>query len=270
MPNAGKIERVAELKARLGASEAILLTEYRGLTVSELSELRRSLAEGGASFAVVKNTLMLRAAQESSMNDLEALLEGPTAVAFVEGDAVAAAKKVVDAIKRFPALVLKGGFMDGRMLSATDARALADLESREVMLSKIAGLMKGEMSRAAGMFQSAQSRFVSLMEALREKLPPEPGSEPAAEAEATSEPVAEAETTSEPAAEAETTSEPAAESPSEPAADAEAVPSADAEPEAEPVAAEAAPPAEDAATDAATDVTDDQSTDAAAPAEGEE
>jgi large subunit ribosomal protein L10 len=262
MPNAGKIERVAKLKERLGASDAILLTEYRGLTVSEISDLRRSLAEGGASFAVVKNTLMRRAAEESSMADLESMLEGPTAVAFVEGDAVAAAKKVVEAIKRFPALVLKGGFMDGRMLSATDARALADLESREVMLSKIAGLMKGEMSRAAGMFQSAQSRFVSLMEALREKLPPEPGSEPAAEAETTSDPAAE--TTSEPAA--ETTSEPAAETPSEPAAEAEAVPSADAEPEAEPVAAEEAPPAEDAATD----VTDDQSTDAAAPAEGEE
>ncbi len=199
MPNAGKIERVAQLKERLGASEAILLTEYRGLTVSELSELRRSLAEGGASFAVVKNTLMLRAAQESSMDDLEALLEGPTAVAFVEGDAVAAAKKVVDAIKRFPALVLKGGFMDGRMLSATDARALADLESREAMLSKIAGLMKGEMSRAAGMFQSAQSRFVSLMEALKEKLPPEAASEPVAEAAA----APAAETASEPATEPE-------------------------------------------------------------------
>ena len=199
MPNAGKIERVAELKERLGTSEAILLTEYRGLTVSELSELRRSLAEGGASFAVVKNTLMLRAAQESSMDDLEALLEGPTAVAFVEGDAVAAAKKVVDAIKRFPALVLKGGFMDGRMLSATDARALADLESREAMLSKIAGLMKGEMSRAAGMFQSAQSRFVSLMEALKEKLPPEAASEPVVEAPA----APAAETESEPATEPE-------------------------------------------------------------------
>jgi len=234
MPNAGKIERVAELKERLGASEAILLTEYRGLTVSELSELRRSLAEGGASFAVVKNTLMLRAAQESSMDDLEALLEGPTAVAFVEGDAVAAAKKVVDAIKRFPALVLKGGFMDGRMLSATDARALADLESREAMLSKIAGLMKGEMSRAAGMFQSAQSRFVSLMEALKEKLPPEAASEPVAEAAA--------------APAAETASEPVAEAAAAPAAETEAAP------------AEAA----------ATDVTDDQSTDAAAPAEGEE
>jgi len=242
MPNAGKIERVAELKERLGASEAILLTEYRGLTVSELSELRRSLAEGGASFAVVKNTLMLRAAQESSMDDLEALLEGPTAVAFVEGDAVAAAKKVVDAIKRFPALVLKGGFMDGRMLSATDARALADLESREAMLSKIAGLMKGEMSRAAGMFQSAQSRFVSLMEALKEKLPPEAASEPEAEA---APPAAE---TQAPEAEAPEAEAPEAEVAAAPAAEAEA------------------PPADDAATD----VTDDQSTDAAAPAEGEE
>ena len=133
------------------------------------------------------------------MDDLEALLEGPTAVAFVESDAVAAAKKVVDAIKRFPALVLKGGFMDGRMLSATDARALADLESREAMLSKIAGLMKGEMSRAAGMFQSAQSRFVSLMEALKEKLPPEAASEPVAEAPA----APAAETASEPATEPE-------------------------------------------------------------------
>ncbi len=243
MPNAGKIERVAKLKERLGASEAILLTEYRGLTVSELSELRRSLAEGGASFAVVKNTLMLRAAQESSMDDLEALLEGPTAVAFVEGDAVAAAKKVVDAIKRFPALVLKGGFMDGRMLSATDARALADLESREAMLSKIAGLMKGEMSRAAGMFQSAQSRFVSLMEALKEKLPAEPGSEPEAEAEA-------------PGAGGRSADRPRPKLP-KPEAEAEA---------AEPAAEAEAPPAEDAATD----VTDDQSTDAAAPAEGEE
>ena len=243
MPNAGKIERVAKLKERLGASEAILLTEYRGLTVSELSELRRSLAEGGASFAVVKNTLMLRAAQESSMDDLEALLEGPTAVAFVESDAVAAAKKVVDAIKQFPALVLKGGFMDGRMLSATDARALADLESREAMLSKIAGLMKGEMSRAAGMFQSAQSRFVSLMEALKEKLPPEAASEP--EAEAAAPPAAETEA---PEAEAPEAEAPEAEVAAAPAAEAEA------------------PPAEDAATD----VTDDQSTDAAAPAEGEE
>lgn len=177
MPNAEKVERVADIKERIGASDAILLTEYRGLTVSDLSELRRSLSEGGASFAVVKNTLMRRAAEDSAMTEMGSLLQGPTAVAFVQGDAVAAAKKVVEAIKRYPALVLKGGFMDGRMLSAADATALADLESREVMLSKIAGLMKGEMSRAASLFQAAQSTFLSLLTAYREKMLEDSGSE---------------------------------------------------------------------------------------------
>lgn len=192
MARAEKIERVAAIKERIGASDAILLTEYRGLTVSDISELRRSLAEGGASFAVVKNTLMRRAADDSAMAELGSLLEGPTAVAFVEGDPVAAAKKVVEAIKRFPALVLKGGFMDGRMLSAADAKALADLESRDVMLSKVAGLMKGEMSRAASMFQAAQSTFLSLLAAYKEELPGEesPVEAPAAEPDA---PVAQAE-----------------------------------------------------------------------------
>ncbi|MBA3691379.1 MAG: 50S ribosomal protein L10 [Actinobacteria bacterium] len=177
MPNAEKVERVADIKERIGASDAILLTDYRGLTVSDLSELRRSLSEGGASFAVVKNTLMRRAAEDSAMTEMGSLLQGPTAVAFVQGDAVAAAKKVVEAIKRYPALVLKGGFMDGRMLSAADATALADLESREVMLSKIAGLMKGEMSRAASLFQAAQSTFLSLLTAYREKMLEDSGSE---------------------------------------------------------------------------------------------
>ena len=189
MAKAEKVERVADLKERIEASDSILLTEYRGLTVSEISELRRSLADGGASFAVVKNTLMRRAAEESAMTELESLLEGPTAVAFVEGDAVAAAKKLVDAIRRYPALVLKGGFMEGRLLSADDARALADLDSREVMLSKIAGLVKSEMSRAASMFQAAQSRFVGLMQAYAEKLPSEGADTATAETEDTSEDV---------------------------------------------------------------------------------
>jgi large subunit ribosomal protein L10 len=206
MPRAEKVERVADIKERIGASDAILLTEYRGLTVSDISELRRSLAEGGASFAVVKNTLMRRAAEDSAMAELGSLLEGPTAVAFVEGDPVAAAKKVVEAIKRFPALVLKGGFMDGRMLSATDAKALADLESREVMLSKIAGLMKGEMSRAASMFQAAQSTFLSLLAAYSEKLPGKAEPEPPA-AEADTEPESPAQDEAAPAAEADNTDE---------------------------------------------------------------
>src|SRR5215211_3270847 len=119
MPNAEKTEKVTALKERIEGSTALLLTEYRGLTVHDATELRRSLAE-------------------------EARFAGPTAVAFVDGDVVAAAKRVVDASKKFPALVLKGGYMDGRVLSAADAQSLATLESREVMLSKIAGLLKGQ------------------------------------------------------------------------------------------------------------------------------
>jgi len=171
MPKTEKIERVAELKAGIDGSDALLLTEYRGLTVSDITELRRSLAEGGTRFAVVKNTLMQRAAADASIVDLEPMLEGPTAVAFIAGDPVAAAKKVVEAAKKFPSLILKGGYMDGQVLSADEAKGLADLESREVMLSKIAGLLKGEMSRAASMFVSAQSKFLSLLEAYKEKVP---------------------------------------------------------------------------------------------------
>ncbi|MDP9331585.1 MAG: 50S ribosomal protein L10 [Actinomycetota bacterium] len=170
MPKPEKIQRVAELKARIEASDALLLTEYRGLTVSDISALRRSLAEGGTRFAVVKNTLMRRAVVDSGMAELQEILEGPSAVAFVVGDPVAAAKKVVDAAKQFPALVLKGGFLDGNVLSADEAKGLAELESREVMLSKIAGMLKSDMSRAAAMFVSTQSKFLSLLEAFKDKL----------------------------------------------------------------------------------------------------
>jgi large subunit ribosomal protein L10 len=192
MPKAEKLERVGKLKERIEGSDALLLTEYRGLTVSDITELRRSLAEGGTGFAVVKNTLMQRAAVEASIDELELLIDGPTAVAFVAGDPVSAAKKVVDAAKKFPTLILKGGYMDGRVLSAAEARSLADLESREVMLSKVAGLLKGEMSRAAAVLVAAQSKFLSLLEAYKEKVP---GQAPAAEeagSESMPEPVPEA------------------------------------------------------------------------------
>jgi len=180
MPKQQKIERVAELKARIEGSDALLLTEYRGLSVSEITELRRSLAEGGTKFAVIKNTLMRRAVNDAGVAELEALLQGPSAVAFVAGDPVAAAKSVVDAAKKFPTLVLKGGYMDGKMLSADDAKALASLDSREVMLSKIAGLIKSEMTKAAALFVGAQSKFVSLLEAYKDKLPDDSASVDAA------------------------------------------------------------------------------------------
>jgi large subunit ribosomal protein L10 len=198
MPSTQKIERVAELKEQIEGSAALLLTEYRGLTVSEITELRRSLRDGGARFAVIKNTLMRRALEQTDAAGLGSLFDGPSAVAFVQEDPVAAAKSVTAAARKFPALVLKGGFVEGRVLSAEEAKALADLESREVMLSNLAGLMKAEMSRAAAMFQATQSRFLSLLDAFKAKLPEEnaPDTErteveetpPAGEAEPAAEP----------------------------------------------------------------------------------
>ncbi len=173
MPRTEKLERVAELKRRIEGSAALLLAEYRGLTVSDITELRRTLREADASLTVVKNTLMQRAAAEAGLEMTE-LLSGPSAVAFVDGDAVSAAKKIKAATKQFPTLVLKGGYMEGQVLSADDANRLADLESREVMLSKIAGLLKGEIARAAATLISAQSRFLSLLEVHKATLPAEP------------------------------------------------------------------------------------------------
>jgi len=188
MPNAEKIEKVAALKERIQGADALLLAEYRGLSVHDATELRRSLSEQ-ARFAIVKNTLFQRAAADAGVAELEALLDGPTAVAFVQGDVVATAKKVVDAAKRFPALVLKGGYLDGKVLSAAEAQALATLESREVMLSKVAGLMKAEMARAASMFQAIQARFLGVLDSYKAKLPggdiePTADTEPTADASA--------------------------------------------------------------------------------------
>ena len=215
MAKAEKVEKVATLKERIEGSEALLLADYRGLTVVETKDLRTSLREADAAFAVVKNTLMKRAAGESGMDVLDPLLEGPTAVAFVRGDAVLAAKRLSEATRRFPTLEIKGGFMEGRLLSADDAKALAKLDSREAMLAQIAGMAKAEMSRAASMFQALQSRFLGVLEAFREKVPGEPEAEPEASAEA--EPPSEAEQAP---GEAESTA--AAEPPAEVAAGAEA------------------------------------------------
>jgi large subunit ribosomal protein L10 len=220
MPNAEKIAKVAALKERIQDAEALLLTEYRGLSVHDATELRRALSEQ-ARFAIVKNTLMVRAAADAGVAELEALLEGPTAVAFVQGDVVATAKKVVDAAKKFPALVIKGGYMDGKVLSAAEAQSLATLESREAMLSKVAGMMKAELTRAASMLEAIQGRFLGVLEAYKEKLPGDvteeiTEAEPAAEATTEAEPAAEPTTEAEPAAEATTDEEPAVEPQGEP------------------------------------------------------
>jgi large subunit ribosomal protein L10 len=222
MPNATKVERVAALKERIEGANALLLTEYRGLTVEEITELRRSLREVDASLAVIKNTLMQRAANDAGISELDELLAGPSAVAFVNGDdVVAVAKKLKDASKAYPTLVIKGGYMDGSALDAAGASALADLESREVMLSKIAGMLKSEMSRAAAAFVAAQSQFLALLEAYKEKVPagdaPAAAEEASVEApeEAPAEPETAEQAAEEPAAEETTATQAAAEQPAE-------------------------------------------------------
>jgi large subunit ribosomal protein L10 len=177
MPKTEKIEKVAELKRRIEGSQALFLADFRGLTVADVTDLRRSLRESGTRVAVVKNTLMKLAAGQTDAAELERMLEGPTAVAFVDGDPITAAKGLVDAIRRFRTLALKGGYMEGRVLSAEEAQSLSTIEPREVLLSRLAGMAKAEMARALYMFQAHQSRFLALLEAYREKLP---GEEPTA------------------------------------------------------------------------------------------
>ncbi len=184
MPKTEKVDKVRELTERIEGSQALFLTDFRGLTVTDATDLRRSLRQAGARFAVVKNTLMKRAAGDAGSPELAAFLEGPTAVAFVEGDPIAAAKSLVDAIRRFRTMSIKGGYMEGRVLSAEQAQALATTPPREVLLARLAGMARSEMSRAAYMFQALQSRFLAVLEAYREKVSGEAQAAPQPEAEA--------------------------------------------------------------------------------------
>jgi large subunit ribosomal protein L10 len=173
MPKAEKEERVRGIAQRLSSAQAAVLTDYRGLTVHDAAELRAALEEADTRFAIVKNSLTRLAVKEAGLAGLEEYVDGPTAIAFVLGDPVAAAKALVDQARRLPALEIRGGFAEGRILGADDIKALARLESREAMLARIAGLAKLQLSRTAWMLQALQSRFVSLMEALKDKLPAE-------------------------------------------------------------------------------------------------
>jgi large subunit ribosomal protein L10 len=164
---ADKAQAVAELTDKFRESSATVLTEYRGLTMSQLSTLRRSLGRE-TTYKVSKNTLTRRAAREAGVTGLDELLVGPTAIAFVGGDPVVAAKSLRDFAKTNPTLVIKGGVIDGRPMSADDIRTLADLESREVLLAKLAGAMKGTLTKAAGLFQAPLSQVARLAAALHE------------------------------------------------------------------------------------------------------
>jgi large subunit ribosomal protein L10 len=172
MPTQAKAAVIEEITERFQKSSAAVLTEYRGLTVAQLTELRRSLGEG-SSYAVVKNTLTKRAAEEVGFGDLSGLLNGPTAIAFIEGDPVNAAKAIRDFARAHPLLVVKGGVVDGRTVDAGEVTRLADVEPREVLLAKLAGAMKGNLTKAAGLFQAPLAQVARLAAALQEKKPAE-------------------------------------------------------------------------------------------------
>jgi len=185
MAREDKVSAVAELTERFQTSDGAVLTEYRGLTVSQLAELRASLG-GGTTYQVVKNTLTKRAATEAGLaSELDVLLSGPSAIAFVKGDVVEAAKGLRDFSRNNPLLVIKGGVLDGKAISPADIEQLADLEPREVLLAKLAGDMKASMAKAAAVFNALPVQMAQLAEALRAKLEAEGGAAaPAADAAA--------------------------------------------------------------------------------------
>ena len=161
---------VAEIAEQFSSSSAAVITEYRGLSVKQITDLRRALGRD-TTYAVVKNTLTKRAAADAGVTVDDSLLTGPTAIAFVKGDPVQAAKGLRDFARTNPLLVIKGGVLDGKALSADEIRKIADLESREVLLAKLAGALKALPTRAAGLFQAPLSQMARLAKALEEKKP---------------------------------------------------------------------------------------------------
>jgi large subunit ribosomal protein L10 len=170
MAKAEKVTAVAELTDKFRTSSGAVLTEYRGLTVAQLSELRGSL-RGNATFSVTKNTLTKIAAREAGLGDsIESLLVGPSAIAFVDGDVAQAAKGLLDFAKANPLLVIKGGVLDGKALTPQEVSKLADLEPRDVLLAKLAGAMKASMAGAAATFNALPTQMALLADALRAKV----------------------------------------------------------------------------------------------------
>ncbi|MFI6046104.1 50S ribosomal protein L10 [Nocardia sp. NPDC051321] len=174
-----KVTAVAEIAEQFKSSTATVVTEYRGLSVGKLTELRRALG-AEATYSVAKNTLVKRAAAEAGVEGLDELFVGPTAITFISGEPVTAAKTLKTFAKDNKALIIKGGYMDGAPLSVSEVEKIADLESREVLLAKLAGAMKGNMAKAAGLFNAPASQVARLAAALLEKKQAEAGGETAA------------------------------------------------------------------------------------------
>lgn len=173
MARSDKADAVAELTEQFRSSPGAVLTEYRGLTVKQLQDLRRSLGEN-ATYAVVKNTLTQLAVREAGVDSFDGLLTGPSAIAFIKGDPVVAAKGLRDFAKAHPPLVIKGGVLDGKTLTADEIAKIADLESREVLLGKLAGALKASLQNAVSLFQAPLAQTARLAAALQEKAEQDP------------------------------------------------------------------------------------------------
>jgi large subunit ribosomal protein L10 len=184
VPNASKVAEVEAIKGYLNDSVAALLTEYRGLKVKDMGELRASLRGSSTEYRVLKNTLTGIAVSEVGFQELLPLLDGPTAVAFVHGDPVQAAKDLAEFARTHPALVVKGGVLDGKVLDADSVRHLATLESRDVMLARLAGLFQASLTRTAILLAAPLRQVATMSAALRDQRQESEGAAPEAAPEA--------------------------------------------------------------------------------------
>ena len=169
-PRAEKVAVVDEVREHFDSSDAAILTEYRGLKVKDLAGLRRTLRTSGGEYKIYKNTLVTLAARESGLGELEPMLKGPTAIAFVKGDAAAVAKALRDYARTNPLLVIKGGVLGDKIIDAKETTALAELPSREVLLAQLAGAIAAPMQQMAGLLQALPRNLAYGLAALRDKL----------------------------------------------------------------------------------------------------
>lgn len=169
MPKPQKVAAVKELRTKLESSDAALLAEFTGLKVGEMMQVRRRLAENGTDFGVVKNTLGRIAATEANLEELIPLLKGSTAIAFVRGDAVLAAKSLDEVAKKYPALVVKGGILGGKVLDAGQAKALASVASREVLLAQLAGLLISPIQKMGSLLYAPLGNLGNALYALQQQ-----------------------------------------------------------------------------------------------------
>lgn len=168
-PRPDKVAVVDEVRDRLSSSSAALLTEYRGLKVSDLAALRRAVGEAGGEYKIYKNTLARRAAADLGLTGLDPMMVGPTAIAFVAGDAVAVAKSLRDFARGNPHLTIKGGLLGSKVLTAADTTALADVAPRDVLLAQLAGALAAPLQQMAGLLQALPRNFAYGLSALIEK-----------------------------------------------------------------------------------------------------